>query len=737
MSVAGSDDEHPAVTATDLLVYDQGQLVGYLKAHDRGWGFDISSLAGVDSLRESQRDDLTQRLSQAALQLPLGIDDLQVRLQDVADTRDDSSDLAPSRLQSESIVSTPPPIPVENLQISSRHELIQDGGRALCSIQELSDILAAPMATYEALLPWLSDEPDSETGAAEIKTIFSRQFMRWWNFRKSQWLSRGLADTEGGILAFLESNRRLWEGMGAKEMVSEPSFDETSRRQWQHMPASQAPESQTFSAYHNAVKIRLAPYHFTRSLQLRKDPQKQAPWTNWLEYLSFELRYLDIFTLTAGSLEAKFDQSMRRLLRSRQPKGNHAVTSSAPSDSTHSRQRRLGAEGVNMTEELAEAQADRDATRKSIDDFVRETNAYTRARRAAFYQRHRVAWVVKEARLMETEMSLRSNSATSKKRKQGDEEPSGSQPKRTKREDGGRNANSVAPPRKSYLRRSTRQPKRPTPLLLAESENLVMSATAAKSVSIAESGWRKRVRGALGTRCGREEAYKRAMTARGVSVMTYNTGVEDEDDDSDSDSDRTLLSASIQSQDLLQSVPIASPKHRQTTASSVTASTAVNSDTVPPDMNAAKVTPGDETLLKTLDLPAAAQNNLSSAANTKLDIRTMGTSSTDFDSHSVRLGKMFIKEIIETRDKLHIGMSFGGPIWVSHKNVTDSSSTITPTGSDSGRKRARERSTMFPSPGIRSVANYKIIDMDVDINGNGNIWLKWMRCNGGPRIYKG
>ena len=157
------------------------------------------------------------------------------------------------------------------------------------------------------------------------------------------------------------------------------------------MPAFQAPETQTFSAYHNAVKIRLAPYHFTASLQLRKDPQRQAPWTDWLEYLSFEMSYLEILTLNADSLEAESDHAIRRLPRTRQPNGNHALTSSAASDSTHSRQRRLGAKGVNMAKELAEAQADRDRTRKSIDTFVRETKAYTRARRAAFYQRHRVA----------------------------------------------------------------------------------------------------------------------------------------------------------------------------------------------------------------------------------------------------------------------------------------------------------------------------------------------------------
>ena len=62
MSVSGPDDENHAVTALNLLAYDEGQLVAYLKAQDRGGEFDISSLADVDSLRESQRDVLTQRL---------------------------------------------------------------------------------------------------------------------------------------------------------------------------------------------------------------------------------------------------------------------------------------------------------------------------------------------------------------------------------------------------------------------------------------------------------------------------------------------------------------------------------------------------------------------------------------------------------------------------------------------------------------------------------------------------
>ena len=323
--------------------------------------------------------------------------------------------------------------------------------------QELSHILAAPMARYHAVQSWLSDEPDTETGAGEIKTVFSRQFMRWWDFRKSQWDSRGLGNSEVGLSAFLEASKRKYEGMGAKAMVSAPSFDETIRRQWQQMPTSrELPEDQTFSAYSNAVKIRLAPYRFTSPLQLRENPQKQTVWTDWLEYLSFELRCLEMLTLAAESLDTEFRQSMGRLLRVKQPDGNNAARNSSASDSTQTRRRSLGGKGVTMAKELAAARADRDASQKSIDDFVRETEAYTQARRTAFYQRHRVEWVIKEARLMETEMSLQRDTAKSKKRKQRDEELSEPQSNRTTRRNGGGNAVSGTPHPRRSTRRSTR-----------------------------------------------------------------------------------------------------------------------------------------------------------------------------------------------------------------------------------------------------------------------------------------
>lgn len=115
-----------------------------------------------------------------------------------------------------------------------------------------------------------------------------------------------------------------------------------------------------------------------------------------------------------------------------------------------------------MAKELAAARADLDASQKSIDSFIRETRAYRQVCRGAFYQRHRVDWVLKEARLMETEMALQSNSAKSKKRKQRDEEPLEAQPKSAKRSDGVRIASPGAAPATPHLRRNPRRSARQT-----------------------------------------------------------------------------------------------------------------------------------------------------------------------------------------------------------------------------------------------------------------------------------
>ena len=390
--------------------------------------------------------------SNAALRLESKVDELHARLQDVA--QEGSPDLRLSRSPTESIESdTPPPLNPRDLEISSHKQLAADGGRPVCSIQEQLHILAEPMTRYEAVLSWLSDDPDSEIGDGDVKTIFTRQFARWWDFRKSQWDNRGLGDSEEGFSAFLKANRRRYEELGAIRWVSDPSFDETMRRLWQGMPVyRQSPGGQVFSTYSDAVKICLAPHHFTRPLELKENPHQQTVWSNWLEYLSYEKRCLETLTAIAVSLEQQYHQSWKRLLRAMQPDCYNAASSSAASDSTHTRQRTSDAQAINRT----------------IYDFIRETKTHTNAQRAVYYQRHRVEWVVKEARLMESEMYQQSKIAKSnadvdthenKKRQhendENDEIPPESHSKRTKPEDGSNSAASDTTPRKPHTLRST------------------------------------------------------------------------------------------------------------------------------------------------------------------------------------------------------------------------------------------------------------------------------------------
>ncbi|KAI0399969.1 hypothetical protein F4802DRAFT_620661 [Xylaria palmicola] len=432
-----------AVTATDLLAYDEGQLVQYLKRHESNEGFDISSLAGVRRLAENHRDELAQKLNSAALRLELNVDELLMRLTDLAAKPDGSP--TPNRESSPwPAGSTPPPTTVQTLEISSRDRLVEDGGRPVCSTQELLHISAEPMSRHRAILSWLSDDPDTDVGAGEIKTVFSRQFARWWNFRKSQWNNRGLGDTEEGLSAFLEANRRRYEGMGAIAMVSAPTFDETIQHQWQRMSAFRLQlHDQSFSAYRNAVNMCLTPYCFTRRLQLRKDPRQQDAWTTWLEYLSYEKWCLESLTATAESLEQQFHESWRVL------NAGDADSSIAPSRSvafSSAQPQRPAAKTVSIAKQLEAAQADRDTSSKRIRDFIQTTEPYKRAQAAAYYQRHRVAWVVKEAHLMEAEMLQQRKAATSKKRRRDREEETSpeAQPERAKRRVSGKNAVSGA-----------------------------------------------------------------------------------------------------------------------------------------------------------------------------------------------------------------------------------------------------------------------------------------------------
>ncbi|KAI8955285.1 hypothetical protein F4801DRAFT_574870 [Xylaria longipes] len=413
-----------AVTATDVLAWEHIQVVQYLEKNtDADGGFDtgISNLVGVRELPKSEKIKLGEKLNSAILQLqnptasqPLQLDELCKRLTHIADEQNGPSDYEPSRPRPRFKTPSPTPPPtgsrVADHEAACYHELIRDGGRPVCSIEELSYICAEPRARYKAILSWLSDDVDSTVGKSELKSVFSSQFTRWWEFRKSQVENRGIGNDEEMFSAFVVAISNEWH-MNTR-LISSASFPETAQRMWHYMYITpQLVDGRGFSAYSKAVKSRLAPYHFTHSLQLKMNPRQQTKWTNWLEYLNYEQWWLELLTADAERREEHYHQALRTLLKVPRCSSREAIglnRTNAIGGSAASRQIRQPS-----ARELEATRAALDAANKMIDDFAQETARYRGVHAAVFYQRHRVQWAVKEARLMETEISQQRKAAKS------------------------------------------------------------------------------------------------------------------------------------------------------------------------------------------------------------------------------------------------------------------------------------------------------------------------------------
>lgn len=401
MPLAQSEQQSVGVTAADLLAYDNRQLDQFLREHD------ILSLQGVLEISKAQRSQLARAI-RARLDLhggspgsgQLDASELAARLTHVAGEPSRYPLDEPPRSPTESTEHTQSPADTQGYEDLCRQELVADGGHPIVgTAQELLQMCAQPKISCHAILAWLSDEPDTETGARELTTFFSRQLERWWDFRKSQWKHRAASNGDGGsgeeaFPAYLGAKTRIYERSGATRLVSSDSFKETIWRQWQTLRAfQQLPEKQSFSSYRDAVQMRIGRYQFKRGLQLKKDVHQQDSWTTLLEYLNYESWYWEQLTAKAELLEPAFFAS--RILLS----GVETDSTSPTSNGRH-----FATKASSLDEKLAAAQADRDACRNMINAIRRAVRPYRKARYAAYRQRLRVDWVVELARTMETGM---------------------------------------------------------------------------------------------------------------------------------------------------------------------------------------------------------------------------------------------------------------------------------------------------------------------------------------------
>lgn len=241
------------------------------------------------------------------------------------------------------------------------------------------------------MLPWLSDDPVTNTVTAEISTVFSRQLLRWFSFRKSQLICRD--SDQDGFSAFLASNQRIYDHIYTREMILSSTFSDAIQQQWNRIDAiRQLPDGQPFSVYRDQVINRLKPYRFTRLLQLKDDVQDQDIWSNWLEYLSFEKWHLEQLTTTTTALEPQFLASWKLLAEASQHPG---------------------------LSKLIAGETDQLAHNKANHDFIRATKPYKNALTAARFQKLRVDWLVKQAHILEAEISEQRHATADMKRDTG------------------------------------------------------------------------------------------------------------------------------------------------------------------------------------------------------------------------------------------------------------------------------------------------------------------------------
>lgn len=303
-------------------------------------------------------------------------DELASRLADLAGRQEDS------RLAREPSL-TPPPdgdALLLRLEIPSRAELIRQGGRPACSVAELPE----DGRSCDAVLPWLTDDPGTNIAMVQKSTVFSRQLFRWFDFRKSQLVNRA-HNIQDGFPAFLSAKRAMYEGVDEQDRLLGSTFNETTQNHWQGISARQhLPGDQPFSSYKDQLRNRLKQHAFARPIRLHDDPRRQDNWTTWLEYLNFEEWHLEQLTARAVAEEPQFHKSWNLL-----------------SETSH----RCGPEVGGLAIQPKTNKTGRAASNKASLEFIKETIPYKNALTATRYQRLRVKWIIKEARLLEGELS--------------------------------------------------------------------------------------------------------------------------------------------------------------------------------------------------------------------------------------------------------------------------------------------------------------------------------------------
>ncbi|KAG5801990.1 hypothetical protein H9Q71_013424 [Fusarium xylarioides] len=481
------------VSVGEVAAMSDAELAQFMQRHRLPGGDYDLPVNGWDKLSKDERSRLAERLeaqksslaqSPTACSCPLDLDDLDARLRQVSPNKS-----LLLRLESPTIDrlrSPTPPFDRTRRETDAYHELINEGGRPLYSINLIRDVYSDPENYAEILRPWQEHlNPVSSSG------IFQRQLQRWRNFRNWQNDNRGCEDDDGGFLAYVERRKYVIQrdylpDFCAKRLAEIEADPSCLKSQWEDIQWERERQRRHcrergcrgFRDYVGAVKRRLACHDFTQPFELDEDPKKQDKLMTWIEYLNYEYWWLDKYTSDIKRLEPEHDKLWQELIdenilrphetkdfvrtdasgMERETEKDQAIKAVQRMESkakriyvlTQEDPKRLHipkAKRIMMlkhgAEELLAAKRRLEQARRRshlIVQFVRATFDYDEAKRDAARHRVLVQWVLDQVPRIESEVNpskaLRpgSNGRTRTKRRRNADEgsPEGQSPKRVR-----------------------------------------------------------------------------------------------------------------------------------------------------------------------------------------------------------------------------------------------------------------------------------------------------------------
>lgn len=287
--------------------------------------------------------DRANRVSETVQSVPVDLDLVAARLQEISTDNDRSTYRSPSppRTATEEIDEEEQYRHNIQQQTENYNELVKHGGRPSHPLSRLEDIVKDPGEYREILSFW-------QDGRDDRWMVFGAQSRRWYDFRRLQRFARGQSaydywrsDWERSRNARLSLSVRIpvrgycgaqdfmntedgweydWQQLkeryGDRRVVEVWDQNVPQYRPWEQFVKRQGhtTEHQGFPEYLEALKERLEKHGFTRIFQLAKDLDQQDKLTTWIEYLGYEYWWYDQHADFYKSRQRLHDEAWKKLV---------------------------------------------------------------------------------------------------------------------------------------------------------------------------------------------------------------------------------------------------------------------------------------------------------------------------------------------------------------------------------------------------------------------------------------